>query len=258
MPTMTNNDTNQPAPADQDWFGGRRWTGIGAVGVVILVALCVVIVVVINHHGGSSKPNAGSVAPSTTSSPTSTAASSTPGVVLPTTAPTSAPVGATWTIYQTLGLPSLAGVGPSTTLGAIATGYQHSPVGALLATVNEGLRYELAPDSQWRAAAAAMLAPGPGTDAWIALRAKNLYGPGGAAGTDTLLQIAGFQFVSYTPTDAVIQIVAGDTNNGYQVGAEHATWNGSDWKFVPAADGGPEANVQQVSTLDGFIAWRGV
>ena len=258
---MTNHETSRPdtAPADRDWFGGRRWTGIAAVGFVILIALCVVIVVVMNRGGGKK---------SATGSPTTSAApvTSTPGpapaskspVALPTAVPTRAPTGTTWAIYQTLALPTVAGVGPAKVSGSIATGYAHTPYGALLAAANEGIRYGLAPDSEWRKAAAAMLAPGAGTDAWIKLRAKNPYGSGGAAGNDTFMQIAGFQFESYSPADAVIQIVNGNPSDGYQVGAEHVTWDGSDWKLVMASNGSAQANVQQASSLAGFIAWRGV
>lgn len=258
---MTNNDTNRSdtAPADRDWFGGRRWTGIAAVGVIILIALCVVIVLAINR-GGSGVGNSATGTPSTpaqTSGPVSSSANNT-AAALPTAVPTKAPAGTTWSIYQTFALPSVTGAGPAKVSGSIATGYAHSPAGALLAVANEGQRYELAPDTEWRKAAAAMLAPGAGTSAWIKVRGKNPYGAAGAAGSDTLLQIAGFQFVSYTPSDAVVQIVNGDPNSGYQVGVDHVTWDGTDWKFAPAADGGPEANVQQVNSLAGFIPWRGV
>lgn len=259
---MTNNDTNRPdtAPADQDWFGGRRWTGIAAVGFIILIALCVVIVVVINHGGGnnSATGSPSTSAPTSSSSSAGSSSARKSAVTLPAAVPTRAPAGTTWTIYQTVALPSIAGTGPSKVAGSIATGYAHSPVGALLAAANEGLRYTLAPDKEWRKAAAAMLAPGAGTNAWIKVRTKNPYGAGGGAGNDTLLQIAGFQFVSYTTSDAVIQIVNGNADSGYQVGNEHVTWTGTDWKFVPASDGGPTANVEQVSSLAGFIPWRGV
>ena len=258
---MTNNDTNRPdtAPADQDWFGGRRWTGIAAVGFIILIALCVVIVVVINRGGGgtnSSKPSSPPASSTTSSSPLSTA--STPAAALPSAIPTKAPAGTRWAIYATLALPSVPGAGPAKVAGSIATGYAHTPYGALLAVINEGERYVLAPDSEWRRAAAVMLAPGAGTNTWMKVRAKNPYGAGGAAGSDTLLQVAGFQFVSYTPTDAVIQVANGNSNDGYQVAAEHVTWLNGDWKFEPAADGSQASNQQQVSSLGGFIPWRGV
>jgi len=259
MPLMTNHEPpraepTQPAPADRDWFGGRRWTGIAAVGVLIVVALSLVIVFAL-HHGGGSDRATGAGTPSGSSA---TSPSAAPSSALPTTVPTAAPAGTSWSIYQTVALPSLPGAGPAHVDGAIATGYAHTPLGALLAVANEGFRYRLATDDQWRAAAAAMLAPGAGTDAWLKVRAAHPYGPGGGVGTDTLLQIAGFQFVSYTPSDAVIQIATGNPTDRYQVVALHVTWLDGDWKFVPASDGGQAANLQQVDSLAGFVEWRGV
>jgi hypothetical protein len=255
MPIMTNNEParTEPAPADQDWFGGRRWTGIAAIGFLILVVLCVVVVLIVNH--GKNKSTGTTAAGN---SPSATGASSSPASALPTTVPSTAPSGVTWSIYQTVALPSLPGVGPSKVSGAIATGYSHTPLGALLATANESYRYALAPDNEWRQAAAAMLAPSGGTDAWLKVRASHPYGSGGGDGADQLAQIAGYQFVSYTSTDAVIQIVTKDSDGNLQVGANHVSWSGSDWRFVPGPDGGQAANVQQVDSLAGFIEWRGV
>ena len=41
MAANTNSDESGPRtpPADQDWFGGRRWTGIAAIGFLIVVAV---------------------------------------------------------------------------------------------------------------------------------------------------------------------------------------------------------------------------
>ena len=255
MPIMTNNEPSRtdPAPADQDWFGGRRWTGIAAIGFLILVVLCVAVVLIINHSNKKTGPAATGGPATTTLGPSNSA-----GPALPTTVPNAAPAGVTWSIYQTVALPSLPGAGPSKVFGAIATGYAHTPLGALLAVSNEGYRYVLAPDAEWKQAAQSMLAAGAGTDAWAAVRAKNPYGQGGAAGTENLAQIAGFQFVSYTPTDAVVQIVTRDSKGNLQVGADHVTWNGTDWRYVPGPDGGQAVNVQQVDSLAGFIEWKGV
>jgi hypothetical protein len=254
MPTMTNNEPprTEPAPADRDWFGGRRWTGILAVGVVILVALCIVLVLVVDH--GTSKKSA---VPSQSATPT--VSNRLRASALPTSVPTAAPAGTRWNIYQTVALPTLPGAGPAKVDGAIAIGYVHSPLGALVATANESYRFLLAPDNQWRRAAAAMLAPGTGTNAWIKTRSTHPYGSGGATSSeDSFAQIAGFQFVSYTPTDAVIQIVTRDNGGNLQVGSEHVIWDGKDWKYMTARDGGQLTNVQQVDSLAGFIQWNGV
>jgi hypothetical protein len=245
---MTSTDTPTTPPADQDWFGGRRWTGIAAVGVLIVVAVCALVLLLVD--GGDTARHTGQPATQAEAAP--------PTAVLPTTVPSSAPIGTTWTIYASVALPSLPGEGPAHVDGAIATSYAHTPLGALLAAANEGYRYLLAGDDQWQAAAQQMLAPGPGYDAWQAARAAHPYGPAGAAGDDHLAQLAGFQFVSYTPSDAVLQVVTRDPNGVLQVGAQHVSWRDGDWRFVLAPDGSQLANVQQADSLEGFIEWRGV
>jgi hypothetical protein len=245
---MTSTDPPATPPADQDWFGGRRWTGIAAVGVLIVVAVCALVVFVLDHGG-----------PARQAAPIAGRPATVPTVAgLPSAVPTAAPAGTSWVIYQTVALPSLPGAGPVHVDGAIATGYAHTPLGALLAAANESYRYGLAGDDQWLAAAQQMLAPGPGYDAWLSIRAAHPYGPAGGAGRDKLSQLAGFEFISYTPSDAVIQVVTRDVNGVLQVGAEHVTWQDGDWRFVLAPDGSQLANVQQAASLEGFVEWRGV
>jgi hypothetical protein len=250
MATNTNSDesSTRTPPADQDWFGGRRWTGIAAIGFLIVVAVCVLIVVIGRHGSG---PGSAGAPPA--------AQPATPATPLPTAVPTTAPAGTAWTIYETVALPTLPGAGPAHIDGAIATGYAHTPLGALLAVANEGYRYVLADDGTWRQAAGAMLAPGAGYDAWLRVRSGHPYGPQGAtSGGGSFAQIVGFQFVSYTPTDAVVQLATRDSSGNLQVGANHATWVNNDWRFVPAANGGLSANTQRIDSLNGFVEWRGV
>jgi hypothetical protein len=247
MSTKTDKDYSRTPPADQDWFGGRRWTGIAAIGFLVVVALCA-LVVAIGRHGRSPGPVA---------APPATQATA-PATPLPTAVPTAAPAGTTWTIYETVALPTLPGVGPAHVDGPIATGYAHTPLGALLAAMNESTRYLLAPDDRWQQAADAMLAPGPGKDAWARMRSAHPYGPQGATtGGGSFAQIAGFQFVSYAPADAVIQIATRTSSGNLQVGATHLTWDG-DWKTVMAPSGGLAANIQAIPNLAGFVEWRGV
>ena len=244
---MTSTEPTAPPPADQDWFGGRRWTGIAALGVLIVTAVCV-LVVVLNHGSPARQDTPAAGQPATVSG----------AADLPTTVPTDAPAGTSWVIYQTVALPQLPGAGPAHVDGAIATGYAHTPLGALLAAANESYRYLLAGDDQWQAAAQQMLAPGPGYDAWQSIRPAHPYGPESGGGTAHFAQLAGFQYVSYTPSDAVIQIVTRDVNGVLQVGATHVTWQNGDWRYVLAPDGSQLANVQQAATLAGFNEWRGI
>jgi len=255
MPVMTNHEPppTEPAPADRDWFGGRRWTGIAALGMIIVTLLCVVIVLAINHGGGTQSTDTGAGAPPATSTrPTTTRTSSAPPT---TTVPTTGPSGTVWTIFDTVALPSIPGQGPAHVDGALATGYAHTPTGALLAAVNEMYRVLVAGDRpNWRSAVDAMVAPGPGKDAL--LREVGTAAPAQPAQSGEYSQVQGFQFVSYTPSDAVIQIATRDARGVLQTGPLHVSWNGSDWQWVPPASG--VGTSQTTTSLQGFIPWSGV
>ncbi len=274
MPTMTNTPppVSDPAPADQDWFGGRRWTGIAAIGVFVLMAGALALVLLSPRHGTSTPkstaptavvappvpPVTGGATTPTTATSTPTAVTTTAAVQLQSDVPTDAPAGTAWVLYDNVALPSVPGQGPSHVAGAIATGYAHTPVGALLAAANEIYRYRLADDGTWQAAAQAMCAPGPGAAAWGKVRSTHLYGAGSSSAPN-FAQIAAFQFVTYTADDAVIQIVTRATTGALQVEADHVHWSGSDWQLVLQPPYGSSAsNVQPVTSLDGFAVWTGV
>ena len=247
------------APADE-WLGGRRWTGILAIGFVIVIGVC--LVVVLNARGtpggtpsAPREPAGGGQGDAPTALPRLGAPGPGP---LPTGVPTIAPGQTVWTIYDSVALPSIPGAGPAHVEGAIAVGYAHTPLGALLAAVNESYRYVLAPDETWRAAADAMLLPGPGKDAWLRVRAEHPYGSAGAVGEGGLAQVAGFRFVSYLADEAVIQLVTRGGAGDLLVGTDHVHWTGADWQLVPATDGGPNGVVGQAESLQGFAEWRGV
>jgi hypothetical protein len=73
------------------------------------------------------------------------------------------------------------------------------------------------------------------------------------------MQYSGFQFVTYTSSEAVIQLALHGANPGYTVDTVHLRWEDSDWKIVPSGSQGfPVTSTTTANTLDGFVAWRGV
>lgn len=245
-----------------NWFGGRRWTGVFAVGMLVVLGVCVAVVLLGRrhaHHTGSAPAAASTSTPAPVSTPAHSPSSS-PAAPLPTAVPTAPPAGVSWALFDRVGLPSSPALGPKHVDGAIATGYAHSPAGALIADVQISYRYFLAGDKQWRRAAMAMLAPGAGRAAWLRTRAQY---SGGAGSTENgagsqFTQVTGFNFVSYTPTDAVIQIAVRDAQGNLGAETEHVTWLDGDWRFVPGPDGGQAANIQAIPDLTGFVTWGGV
>lgn len=238
-------------PDDGDgWFGGRRWTGIAAVAVLVVVGLCVAVVLVTSSGGRQPATDSSVSAPISPMSDDPV----TPPSSLSTAVPTTAPEPTVWAVFDTVALPSVPGQGPRRVDGALATGYAHTPTGALLAAVNESYRVALADDSQdWRAAVQAMLAPGPGRDAFLALRAGQAQPP---AVSGDYAQIQGYQFLSYTGSDAVLELVTRDVHGALQTGALHVAWLDGDWRLVLPASG--LGTVQTTPSLAGFVAWSGV
>lgn len=277
---------NQPRVDRDDeerWFGGRRWTGYAAVGFVVVIAVCAGILLLVRHSTTSAAGQATiqsavasplvTAAPDSTSSavvpPPATVVQSAPAdtpatsaAVATPTVPTAAPVGTVWQLVAGQAIPSQPGVGPAHVDGYTATGYAHSPLGALYAAANDIYRVPIAVSTQtdWRAPLAAMVAPGPGAQVLASLREPMDPQPIGADGMG-ISQLAAFKYVSYTDTDAVVQLVQlvlKDKNSGLHVSTVPMRWLGGDWRLVMTPDGTIGGADTVVSSLDGFAPWQGV
>lgn len=275
---MVKSDDQPRADRDDDerWFGGRRWTGYAAVGFVVVIALCAAILVLVRHGSpaaagqatvqstgvpvvaaSADTANTGLVPPSSGPSqvaPTDTTAPPTAPAV-----PTAAPAGTVWQLVAGQAIPSEPGVGPAHVDGYTATGYAHNPLGALYAAANDIYRVPIAvsAETDWRTPLAAMVAPGPGAKVLASLREPMGPQPIGADGMG-ISQIAAFKYVSYTDTDAVVQLVLMDKNGGLHVSTVPMKWLSNDWRLVMTADGTIGGADTVVNSLTGFIAWQGV
>jgi hypothetical protein len=247
----------EPPTADRDWFGGRRWTGITAIGMILLLVVLVLFLLVRprDDQSANSANAPGSSRSVTISAPAALPPRSASTSRLAVSPPTAVPAGISWSLYQSVALPSSPTAGPVTFNGDIATGYAHTPVGALIAAANISTRYFLALDSDYRQAAEAMVAPCVGRDAWIALRAKESHPMADPAGT--YAQVAGFNFLSYSPADSVVQLATRAADGGLQAVPEHVVWLSGDWRLVLSPDGGQSTNAQPLASLAGFVSWGG-
>lgn len=266
---------------DERWFGGRRWTGYAAIGFVVVIAVCALILVLVRHGSsataGQATVQSTGVAPvAAGSAPASTAASAaqpaaSPAQVAPakttpavtTTSalvvPTSAPTGTVWQLVAGQAIPSQPGVGPAHVDGYTAIGYAHSPLGALYGAANDFYRVPIAvsAETDWRTPLAAMVAPGPGAKVLASLREPMDPQPIGADGMG-ISQLAAFKYVSYTDSDAVVQLVLKDKNGGLHVSTVPMQWLNNDWRLVMTPDGTIGGADTVVNSLDGFVAWQGV
>jgi hypothetical protein len=261
-----------PPGPDAGWLGGRRWSGLGALAVFAVVLLAAA--VRLSGGFGAASSEAGptgtptdtrtdtrtgaptGAGPSAASPAASGAAPPTAAASLDTRIPTSAPSGVNWQVWNGIALPGSPAAGPARITGQAAAGFAHGPTGALIAAVQGTARCAAATDPGWREVLATMVAPGPGLDARIAWRSRVAHPQPPPAGT--FAQVAGFQFLSWTPSDAVLHLVFRDPTGGLSVTAVHLVWLNQDWKLVLAADGSDGPSQQQVESLAGFVAWGGV
>jgi len=247
---MSNSSSQPQTPSPKR--ARRRPKPFFLVCLAFLLGLVLASVAVLTLRGGDapSTQRPGAV----TTDPTSTvAATPAPTATLDQSVPTTTPQGVRWQLWQTVALPFSDEAGPSTVQGDTATGYAHTPTGALIAATQTAVRYRVAQD--WRAVLQASVQPGPGAEAWANLRAPLTLDepqPG------QLGQAAGFQVISYTPERAVIQYVAKFQNGTMQMTSNTVVWDGSDWKLVLTDDGGVSATAVPISSLSGFIPWGGV
>lgn len=171
--------------------------------------------------------------------------------------------GVSWPSYHGVRLPVSAQAGPHDTAGGVASGFTDTPLGALLAAVNIGVRtsWELGPGVfqptiQQQVTGpfeAAMLAAD--LDDWGAGGAQ------GAGGTGPDAVEAAYQWVGYTPSSATVDVVTeGTAGNGATVFAVtqiQVEWVAEDWRVVapPGGDWGNDS--AQVASPNGYLPFPG-
>ncbi len=173
-----------------------------------------------------------------------------------------------WSDFYGVELPSSVVAGPRDTSGGTAAGFAHSPLGALLAAVNIGVRA----NAQWGprifAAVIRGQVTGPGAAALLA-NCQAAYGQasqsdgvtGGQPLGDVDVAEEAFRWVTYTPAAASIDLVsAGPGGQGTTVRAStqiEVVWDGGDWKMIapPGGDWGNAAS--ELSSLRGYTVFPG-
>ncbi|MFD3482630.1 hypothetical protein [Streptomyces sp. NPDC058665] len=166
--------------------------------------------------------------------------------------PTAAPRGVTWSLFGAVAVPASEGSGPAVAGDDVARCYARTPVGALLATSQISVRYLAADD--WRKVTRVQTV-GAGRDAYIAGRTeaerKSPTDPdGGVHG-----QIAGFRFVTYDDSTAVVQTVWRFPDGALQAATTTVLWRDGDWRLEYPADPAPPI---PVGSLAGYTEWGGV
>jgi hypothetical protein len=236
--------------------GRRRLLPAAAVAVSVLGAVLGLVLASRHDSGNPATPAPGSRSP---------AASASPG---PAVVPRLDLAGLRWSDYHGVELPSSPEAGPRDTAGGLASGYSDTPLGALVAVVNIGVRA----NAQW------------GPDIYLPTIRDQVTGPDAAellatcqSGYDQASQAAhvtggrplgnayvteeAFRWVAWTPAGATLDLVsAGPGNQGVTVMAVtriEVVWSGGDWRVV-APPGGDWGNAAaRLSSLSGYTIFPG-
>ena len=173
-----------------------------------------------------------------------------------------------WSGFYGVELPVSAQAGPYDTRGGIAAGFAHTPLGALLAAVNIGVRA----NAQWgpRIFGAVIRGQVTGPDAAALLAGcqaaydqaaqSGQVAGGQPLGTVDVTEQA-FRWITYTPAAAILDLaVAGPGSNGATVRASvqmEVVWDGGDWKVVAPPGGDWGNSAAELSSLAGYTTFPG-
>jgi hypothetical protein len=173
-----------------------------------------------------------------------------------------------WGDFHGVELPSSSVAGPHDTSSGLASRFADTPLGALLAVLNIGVRA----NAQW---GPAIFGPTirdqvTGADAPALLAScRSAYSQASRAAHVTGGQPLGnayvteeaFRWIAYTPAEATVDLVsAGPGSQGETVRAVtrvEVIWDGGDWRVIapPGGDWGNSAD--QLTSLDGFTIFPG-
>jgi hypothetical protein len=173
-----------------------------------------------------------------------------------------------WSSFYRVELPVSAQAGPFDTSGGVAAGFAHTPLGALLAAVNIGVRA----NAQWgpRIFTTVIRGQVAGPDAASLLAGcQAAYDQAAQSGQVTGGQPLGtvhvteqaFRWITYTPAAAILDLaVAGPGDGGATVRATvqiEVIWDGGDWKVVAPPGGDWGNSAAELSSLAGYTAFPG-
>ena len=232
--------------------------------VLIVLAIAVMIAAILAVGialGRTSAQPAATGRPETATAP----AASTPTAPVPAIIPTVNLKGLRWAQVDGLQAPFSPTAGPRDTANGLASGYAHTPLGALMAVVDIGPRVAppigsniFLPTIEHQVVGSnqpALLASTNAAYAQELAQAKPPVTPGSAAFRSFAVD-AGFRWTSYTPSVAIVHVVtAAPGTNGqpvYQDGRYEVRWVAGDWRLVAPPSGLWQTVASVVPSLAGY------
>jgi hypothetical protein len=157
-----------------------------------------------------------------------------------------------WQVVGSMSVPRSGALGPQHAEDGLNVCFAHSPTGALLAAMNyyaEGTSTtvtarQLAEQLSVNVPKALLAQPGNGASGELEQAAG---GP---------VQIAGYKFDSYSPSQATYDIVIQGPKGALTSITTTMIWTGQDWRYSWPADNAPSMEVLQERTLTApYVAW---
>jgi hypothetical protein len=248
---------NDPAPDrdddDRDDDGTSRWTKAGTTCAVIFGAILLSSVGIIawDRMSGES-PNNAAAAPPAASVPATgqvpAPASSGSTAKVDPASPT--PTQVTWLQVGLGALPFSATAGPTAIRAGVPSGFAHTQPGAVEAAVQILGRLSWSAQTSASMHAVATSSTMPAAQAVASLT----YGP--PSDPTVIPQVAGFQVVTYSPTQAVVNI-AMRFNGTLRVLPTTMQWSDGDWKLAGAPGPLSQTSWAAVDDLTGYILFSG-
>ncbi|MEU7822975.1 hypothetical protein [Catellatospora sp. NPDC049133] len=228
---------------------------IAAIGGVLLAVLALVVFVLLPGD-----------ADSTTTTPTATPAASTPpapGSPAPSAAPTgqspvptAAPAGVAWQLVGQVAVPVSSTDGPSRSDADHASGFAHTPVGALIAAAQISTRAGYSAGAKsWEAALQNQFVASADRDRLLSLLRDAKAQGQQPASAGSLSQVSGFRYISYTAEVATIGLVRRSPSGAHAITTLTLRWDGGDWKVVAPPAGHWPAVTTPLTDMTGVVAW---
>lgn len=234
----------------QSSYGDRPpWTRPGFLAAAATIILLLVMAVVIAVASGQSTPDRSGGRAEQAPTPDAVHTDVPPAI------PSTAPDDVTWTALGQRILPYSKTAGPANVTATTATGYAHTPTGALIAAAQISSRSGLSAGKDiYEPAVLNQMVPSADRDTLLAaLQAA----PQEPAAPGELSTLAGFRYVTYGPDTAAIELVrrSAGPQGGYQIARYTMAWDNGDWK-MHAPPGGSWLSVTHVaSDLSGVVEW---
>jgi hypothetical protein len=235
--------------SDTPSSGGSPWTNRGFIAAAVIVGLIVIAGVMVavlpspDSDDGQQPP------------PTASATGSASPEPLPTTVPTAAPADVTWNLLGQVALPYSRSAGPREVNATTASGYAHTPTGALIAAAQLSTRAALSSGKEvYEPTITRQFVPSEDRDRLLG-NLRNA--PQQPAEPGELSQTAGFLYQSYTPDTAVIGLVdrAPGAAPRFHITTVTMLWRDGDWRMVAPPAGSWLSVNRRATDLSGVVEW---